>query len=223
MRAGLNAGAKECTTEARRAQSSGASFLWRNEKEFDEADPAMFNAARRCWTVLFSPLGLAIAALSAITALSACCYDRAGLFVLSVPILYAWYLARCIGCGIERSKRPVEEYRIQWSLRQLLFAITCVALLIGTVLHHWPFRVRFQLSRNAFDELADRHERGQQTSVAEKAGLFVIQKTEIRRGLSCLWIGPEICFVRCTPEQARWFNLWSTEQMNDRWQLIIED
>lgn len=175
-------------------------------------------------SLLFTPIGLAFAMLSVIVVLSACCADRISLFVLSVLVCYAWYVARFAMYVVELSKRPdTGKLRGQWSLRQILFMVACVAMLLGTVFQHWPLRARFLLSHSAFDELADRLESGQEVEVPKEVGLFLIERAKMRGGVPCLWIDPEICFSRCTPKQVHRFNLWSTERMYDRWQLIIED
>jgi hypothetical protein len=182
------------------------------------------SAVRAFGSLLFTPLGLAAATLSVIVVLSACCADRLSLFVLSVLICYAWYWARFLIYVIDLSKRPdTGTLRPQWSLRQLLFMVACLAVLLATVFHHWPFRARFLLSHRAFNELANRLECGRKTQVPKRIGFFVIKGASMRGSIPCLWLDSETCFARCKPEQAQRFNLGSTERMNDRWQLINED
>jgi hypothetical protein len=172
----------------------------------------------------FTPLGLAGAMLSVIAVLSACCADRLSLFVLSALVCYMWYVARFAIYVVDLSKRPeTGKLPTQWSLRQMLFAIACVAVLLATVFQHWPFRARFLLSQSAFNELADRLESGLEMEGSRTAGLFMIERATMRGKIPCLWLDPETCFARCKPEQVQGFNLWSTERMSDRWQLINED
>lgn len=110
----------------------------------------------------------------------------------------------------------------------MLVVTACIAAIGGAIVHRWPLQWRFAISQAELDQFADRLESGFQMPKPTAVGLFVVRKAEMRRGLPCLWTDPDPSghagFVRCTPEQADWFNLGiGTHSINDRWQFIRED
>jgi hypothetical protein len=116
---------------------------------------------------------------------------------------------------------------VQWSLRQVFIVTACVAIIVGAMVHRWPLWWRFAASQAALDQFADRVENGLQISRPQAVGWFMIERAEMRKGVPCLWTAPDLAgstgFVRCAPNQAERFNLWSNQRLNDRWQFISED
>lgn len=185
----------------------------------------LLGSLARCWRRIRTPYE----SFLALTAIVACFMTLVGCQViwgaLCVLMLFAWCFYALIYMVIQDAKGPVEPPR--WALRQMFAVTACIAVMAGAVVNHWPLRLRFAVSRPQLDQFADQLAAGRRLSTPRVAGLFVIKKAEMRGGLPCFWTDPDPSgysgFVRCTPKQAHGFNLWFTEQMNDRWQLIIED
>lgn len=185
---------------------------------------ALFSA-KNIWRRVRTPYG----SFLVLTASAACFMTLVGcqviLGVLCVLMLAAWCFYALIDMALQDAKGPVEPPR--WTLRQMLTLTACIAVMVGAVVNHWPLRLRFAVSRPQLDQFADQLAAGERLSTPRAVGLFMIRKAEMRRGLPCLWTNPAPSgytgFVRCTPSQAERFNLFFTESMNDRWQLVIED
>jgi hypothetical protein len=57
-----------------------------------------------------------------------------------------------------------------FSLRQMFFVVTCLAVYISMLRNPWPFRLRFAVSRPALAEFALRFERGETLEGGQWAG-----------------------------------------------------
>jgi hypothetical protein len=178
------------------------------------------------WRLSSSPCGLSVLLATSVVALSWVFGDKVFvglsaflLILIRAAIIAARWVANSPGL------------RTQWSLRQLLLVVTCIAVVFSTLAQQWPFRLRFALSRSALESLASRIEQGGTPAKWEIAGLFWVRLAEVReRGgqrYTCLWTDPIGCsgFVRLRPNQARYdFNLWSEVRLNDdQWQFVVED
>lgn len=183
------------------------------------------HSAKNFWQRVRTPYG----SFLVLTASVACFMTLVGAQVmwgvLCVLMLSAWCFYSLVYLVLEDAKGPVEAPR--WTLRQMFAVTACIAVMVGAVINHWPLRWRFAISQPQLDQFADQLADGRQLSTPRAVGLFVIKKAEMRHGLPCLWTHPDPSgysgFVRCTPSQVQGFNIWFTEQMNDRWQLILED
>jgi len=215
VRAGLNAGAKEGATEARRAQRSRA-FAGKGIIP----SPAMFSA-HAFFRRIRTPYESFLAVTAVVPCVMGCVEDQRILGLFCALLLWVWCSYALIYSGLEAPKQQVES--LHWSLRQMFMVTACLAVIIGAIFNHWPMLWRFAISVPEMDRIADQVESGLEVKKPQAVGLFVIEKATMRSGIPCLWIDGETCFARCKPEQVQGFNLWSTERMNDRWQLILED
>jgi hypothetical protein len=175
-----------------------------------------------------SPCGISVLFSSAVVALSWVIGTNFG-------VLYAAFLLVVITTvviAVKSSDNRTPGYRMQWSLRQLLLIVTCIAVVLSTLAQQWPFRVRFALSRPALESLAVRVEQGDPTAKSGIAGLFYVRLTQTRgHDYICLWtdLNPTgyAGFVRCAPRQAahlkNFVNLWSQTRMDYQWQFVVED
>lgn len=186
-------------------------------------------SARRLWQRVRTPYGSFLALTAIVAVLMARVGSHLLMAVFCVLLLFAWCFYGLAFLAAQDAKRQMESLR--FSLRQIFIVTACVAVIVGALVNHWPFRWRFALSLQELDQFADRIDGGLEIEKPKAVGLFVIEKAEVRtiggKRVPCLWTDPDTAgptgFVRCMPEQAHRFNLWSTERMNDRWQLIIED
>lgn len=183
-------------------------------------------AASNTWLRIFRPCGSLFAATVVVMFLMARASDQILMGGLCLLLLFGWCFCIFVFWALLSPERRIEF--IRWDLRQMFAIVGCVAMIVGALVQHWPLKLRFAVSLSELDRLADQLEEGWQMPEPATAGLFVIRKAELRRGTPCLWTEPDsagpVGFVRCTPEQAESFpNLWNNEQMNERWQLIIED
>ena len=182
-------------------------------------------SAHNLWRRIRTPYGSFLAYTSVTVILMACVGDQVIYGAFCVLLLFAWCFYAICYMDLQHRKRQIES--LQWTLRQLFVVIGCLAVIIGAIVNHWPLRWRFAISLAKMEQLADQMEGGLELEGPRAVGLFLVEKAELKRGVPCFWTdansaGP-VGFVRCTPEQAHNFNLWSTERMNDRWQLIVED
>lgn len=115
------------------------------------------------------------------------------------------------------------------SLRQLLAGVAVIGFLLSVGTSSWPLKLRYALSRPAFERLAARLEAdGENSAPPQWVGLCYIQRIERRKrdGTVCLWMydapsGPA-GFVRCPPEHPP-FNIARHIPMDERWQFIDVD
>ncbi|HEV3021550.1 MAG TPA: hypothetical protein VGX76_03760 [Pirellulales bacterium] len=132
---------------------------------------------------------------------------------------------------------------LQWSLKQMLFAITSLAVILSILADPWPYRLRFAISRAALERFAARAERGETLMQPERAGLFMIVKMDRRQNrcpytqpvaamgsqqpadplYTCLWTGPESGFVHPAPKNRSLFNDYALDCFDEHWQFFIED
>lgn len=121
--------------------------------------------------------------------------------------------------------------RLQFSLRQLLILIACLALYLSLLREPWTFRLRFAVSRPALEWLAAEVEHGA-APAPQWAGLFYIEKADRieREGETCtvLWIEPgggsPTGFLHPSPSKMRSLNDWSFGLQNDpQWFYFIQD
>ena len=115
--------------------------------------------------------------------------------------------------------------------RAVLTALTmpaiCLAIIISVAATHWPLRLTYALSRDAFDAVAQRVRTGEHITTPVRVGLFSIRSAELsHHGIVCLWMHPHpggsTGFVQCRRDYVP-FNLWSIVRLDDRWQFIAED
>src|SRR6185437_13837347 len=91
--------------------------------------------------------------------------------------------------------------------------VMCLAVIISVAVTHWPLRVTYALSRDAFDAVAQRVRTGEHLPTPLRAGLFTIRSAELSHdGIVCLWTHPNpggsAGFVQCRRDNVP-FNLWS--------------
>ncbi|HUY91445.1 MAG TPA: hypothetical protein VMV10_22085 [Pirellulales bacterium] len=181
----------------------------------------LFSVATSFWQRIRTPYGSFLAATVVVTCLMGCVGDHAIQGLLCILLLWTWCSYALIYSGLQNPKRQAECLRR--TLQRMFVVVGCLAVIIGAIINHWPLRWRFMISRPELDQLADRVEGGLKLERPRAVGLFAIKSAAMRGSVPCLWIDSETCFARCAPEQVQGFNLWSTESMNDRWQLINED
>ena len=109
----------------------------------------------------------------------------------------------------------------------VLNAGTCLGVIISVAVWHWPLRVSYRLSRNAFDSFAERVRAGDQLSLPQQVGFFTIKYANVSdQGIVCLWTMTDPTgstgFVQCGQGYIP-FNLWSEIKLDDHWQFISED
>lgn len=182
-------------------------------------------SAKNFWRRVRTPYGSFLVLTAIVPCVMGCVGDRVIQGAICVLLLWAWCFYALIYLGLQPPKRQAESLR--WTLRQMFVVTGCLAMIFGAIVNHWPLLWRFAISQQRLDQFADQLVDGRQLSTPRAVGLFVIRKAEMRDGLPCLWTDPDPSgysgFVRCTPRQVQGFNIWFTEQMNDRWQLILED
>jgi hypothetical protein len=170
----------------------------------------------------------------AVVALGWTVADRAALYVFAFALVVAWALAASYLVKLASRHAPV---RLQWSSRQLLVAVTCIAVIVSVLTRQWPFRLRFALSRSALEQATRRPELFGMNVSAQRAGLFTIRQAEVRTSggqqYVCLWTDLGAMgysgFVHLACNQTRDdfnlcdFNLWSELSLDDEWQFVVED
>jgi hypothetical protein len=109
----------------------------------------------------------------------------------------------------------------------LVAPVVCLSIIISVAATHWPLRVTYVLSRDAFDSLAQRVRAGEHIATPVRAGFFTVRRAELsHHGIVCLWTYPHPAgstgFVQCRRDYVP-FNLWSLIRLDDRWQFISED
>ena len=130
--------------------------------------------------------------------------------------LAASYLLIAHRCYTRRAVLPV-----------VVVPLVCLSIIISTTETHWPLRVTYALSRDAFDEVAQRVRAGEHIATPVRVGLFTVRRVELNHlGIVCLWTHPHPSgstgFVQCPRDDVP-FNLWSIVRLDDRWQFISED
>ena len=186
-------------------------------------------AANNFWQRVRTPYGSFLALTAIVAVLMARVGNPVLMALLGVLLLFAWCFYGLAFLAVRDAKRQMESLR--FNLRQIFVVTGCIAVIVGALVNHWPLRWRFALSLPELDQFADRLDGGMEIVRPIAVGWFVIQQAVVRtisgKLVPCLWTDPETAgatgFVRCTPEEAHRFNLWYSERMNDRWQLIIED
>jgi|ERR1051326_4811235 hypothetical protein len=113
------------------------------------------------------------------------------------------------------------------ALPSLAVPVICLAVIISVAASHWPLRVTYVLSRNAFDAVAQRVRTGGHVATPLRAGLLTIRSVDLSHGgIVCLWTHPHpggsTGFVQCRRDYVP-FNLWSSVRLDDRWQFVSED
>lgn len=115
-----------------------------------------------------------------------------------------------------------------------VIACVCIfALILSAAWTAWPMQLLFHVSKDRLDALADRIEAGQTVDVPAWAGIFRINRTEIRtprwRGGTCLWVftnpGHPTGLVRSNDAsgQAPGHNVNRVIRLSERWYYISED
>ena len=116
--------------------------------------------------------------------------------MLLLLIMMAFPMALLIDCALDRIN-DLTAFR-QFSLRQLLVGVTCLALYLSLLVEPWTFHMAFALSRGALERVAASVEAGDQIE-PQWAGLFFIERVERKqRGdkvFTVLWADPEAGFV----------------------------
>lgn len=128
-----------------------------------------------------------------------------------------------VGWGLVQRRR-VAGQRVAPAL---LAPALCLAILISIIATHWPLRVSYLLSRDAFDSLARKVRAGEPIATPLRVGSFTIREVGVsERGIVCLWTetdrGGNIGFVQC-PRDFVPFDLWSSMLFDDGWQFIAQD
>jgi hypothetical protein len=106
-------------------------------------------------------------------------------------------------------------------------AVFCALLVIGSVARwSWPLRAGYAFSRKAFERDAA-EVRGGHSFKNHHVGVFYIQIAEVSpSGIVCFWVDTNSAgrtgFVQTLPQHIP-FNLWSTINLDERWQFISED
>jgi hypothetical protein len=109
----------------------------------------------------------------------------------------------------------------------LIAPLCCLVILVSVAVTHWPMRVGYALSRDAFDVIAEHVRAGEQITTPKRVGPFIIRRVAIsENGIVCLWTYPRpggsAGFVQCRRDYVP-FNLWSHVALDDHWQFIGED
>ncbi len=119
---------------------------------------------------------------------------------------------------------------ISLSRRRKRSALVCGAslALCLSLWSAWPTQVALKLSRSNLEALVKRIEDGQPVNFPQRAGLFIVHRIAVRRGVTCLVTHPGSTgfggLTPCTNEEARGaFNIWSCYALSEDWQLIFED
>ena len=112
-------------------------------------------------------------------------------------------------------------------LPAIAISFTCLAVIASVAVCHWPLRITYALSREAFDKSAEQIRAGEQLAMPQRIGLFKIRKAEVYfNGIVCLWTIPNPSgntgFVQCGRDHVP-FNLWSLIKLDSKWQFISED
>ena len=182
-------------------------------------------SANNFWRRIRTPYGSFLAATAVVPCVMGCVGDHAMQGLFCILLLCAWSCYALTYMGLQNPKKQAES--LQWSLRRMFVVIGFLAVIFGAIVNHWPLRWRFAISLPKLDQYADQLEGGLEMEGPRAIGLLLVEKAELERGVPCFWTDANLAgpvgFVRCSPEQAHSFNLWCTEQMNDRWQLIVED
>lgn len=145
-----------------------------------------------------------------------------GSIVLTMLVVAIWPIAALLMLSTHRTakRRTVS--------RQAL-ALAMFLLIVGSIVEtQWPLRLAFAISRPSLDQLAEQIREHGRIREQRRAGLFVVRTSQVTAdGVVCLWTEPDpwgnTGFVKCAPERAQRFNLWSTLQLSDDWQLVSED
>ena len=146
--------------------------------------------------------------------------EQVGVVLLAIVVSAAAIIVSCLLVGYRRhTQRAV--------LPALVAPVVCLSIIISVAATHWPLRVTYALSRDAFDAVAQRVRAGEQIATPVRAGLFTIRRVELsHHGIVCLWTYPHPSgstgFVQCRRDYVP-FNLWSLIRLDDRWQFISED
>lgn len=151
---------------------------------------------------------------------SATAGERMGVVLLAIVLSAPAILISSLLIGYRR-------YTQRAMFPAFIAPVICLAIILSVATTHWPLRVTYALSRDAFDAVAERVRAGEQIVTPLRAGLFTIRRAELsHHGLVCLWTYPHpngsMGFVQCRRDYVP-FNLWSMIQLDDRWQFISED
>lgn len=138
-----------------------------------------------------------------------------GLIILAVALVISYLLV------------AHRRYTRRAVLPVLVVSLVCLSIIISVSQTHWPLRITYALSRDAFDDVAQRIRAGEHIATPVRAGLFTIRRIDASyRGIVCLWTHPHpggsTGFVQCPRDDVP-FNLWSIVRLDDRWQFISED
>jgi hypothetical protein len=154
-------------------------------RRFDPADPSTYGPRRR-WRPARPPSlleCLACGLLATYVLLNARGPARWGsawtwvLTFASVPfwlVLVAFYVVRLVAVlrhAVRAQGHPQDEQRTR-SLRWVVLPL-CVLLILSSFLYPWPLRVRFNLSRPAFDALLKGYEAGE-FAPGQSVGLYYV-------------------------------------------------
>jgi hypothetical protein len=168
-------------------------------------------------------IGAVIAGTALLAVLTAIAPDAMLMGLLTALLVIVSPFALAVDFLVVAARRKASG--IQFSLRQLIVVVTCVALYLSLLSEPWTFRLRFALSRPALERLAD-----QVASEADFkpqwAGLFFIERVdsyERKHGhLTVLWTGLESGFVH--PASSKPYNDYSVALRHDpQWSFFIQD
>ncbi len=139
------------------------------------------------------------------------------LAALVLPVNHVWNKIGFHKCRSARSR---------W-LNGLVFLV-CLTVFVSVPRTHWPLRIAYKFSQPAFEDAARSLRAGAKFEQPVQVGLFFIEKAEIYElnGKVCLWTSLDSSgktgFTQCPPKNLP-FNLWSTIELDESWQLVSED
>lgn len=146
--------------------------------------------------------------------------EQVGVVLLAVVLSAAIFIVSSLLIGYRR-------YTQRAVLPALIAPAVCLLGIISVAATHWPLRLAYAASRDAFDILAQRVRSGEHIATPVRAGFFTIHRAELsHHDIVCLWTHPlpngSTGFVQCRRDYVP-FNLWSLIRLDDRWQFISED
>ena len=113
--------------------------------------------------------------------------------------------------------------RARWT--NAVVGLICGAVFVSVSTTQWPLRLAYALSRPSLDAVAFSLKSGAKYSQPTRAGVFSIEKAEIRNGQICLWTDIDTTgFIRRPLNNSSSnFNSWSSLTLDDQWRYISED
>lgn len=191
-----------------------------------------------------SPFKMLLVVTSMIAATSALTGDPVVVWMIGFAVSLIGFAATVLRTQPNTIAKEAPQLNIssgpRWSLRGMFAVIACLALILSTLIHQSPFRLRFALARNAIDSLAERADRGEVVETPCWAGTFIIRQVEVhptsRPGITgnapkntdariFLWtkLNPDgrTGFARAVePKNARFF---IQRRLDERWWFVVED